>query len=111
MRAINALALLAVAPFLGAQSTTDAVELFQRGQYGQAREMLEKIVARSPEDRAARTFLALSRAAMGNCEAALGDLEQQFRGNPDASLMRMAGIALVQCDLARNQAEAAWPVL
>ena len=66
--------------------------------------MLEKVVAASPDDAASRTFLALSRAATGACDAARSDLEQQFANNADASLRRLAGIALVQCDLARESA-------
>src|SRR5438552_2845398 len=104
-------ALLFFAPLLGAQSTTDAIHAFQAGQYAQARQMLETIVEASPNDGVARTFLALSRAATGACEAASGDLQQQFTGNPEASLRRLAGIALVQCYLARNRVEDTWPVL
>jgi tetratricopeptide (TPR) repeat protein len=111
MRAINTLALIVLAPLLGAQSTADAIELFQRGQYSQSRQMLEKIAAASPDDRVAQTFLALSRAATGSCDPAISDLQRDFTDNADASLRRLAGIALAQCDLARNQIEAAWPVL
>jgi tetratricopeptide (TPR) repeat protein len=104
-------AVLVLAPLLAAQTTTDAIEAFHRGRYLQARQALEKIVVESPGDAVARTFLALSRAATGACEAARGDLQQQFAGNGEASLRRLAGIALVQCDLARNRLENTWPVL
>jgi tetratricopeptide (TPR) repeat protein len=53
----------------------------------------------------------LSRAATGACEAAKSDLEQQFAANPEAGLRRLAGIALVQCDLTGNRLAEAWPVL
>jgi len=95
----------------GAQTLTDAVEQFHRGQYAAARQMLEKITTVSPNDSLARTFLALSRAATGACEAAIADLDQQFHKNEDATLRRMSGIALVQCHLADNHLTEAWPVL
>jgi tetratricopeptide (TPR) repeat protein len=110
MRVISWLALLSTAPLLG-QSVADAVEAFHRGHYNQARQMLEKIVAASPNDSKARAFLALSRAATGGCAAATLDLQQQFKSNPDSTLRRLTGIALVQCDLARNRLEDVWPVL
>ena len=102
--------LLAV-PLLHAQSTPDAIEAFHKGQYAQSRQMLEKITAASPNDGVARTFLGLSRAATGGCDAARGDLEQQFNTNPEAALRRLAGIALVQCDLSQNRLSEALPVL
>jgi tetratricopeptide (TPR) repeat protein len=105
------LMLLFLAPILPAQTTTQAIEAFHKGEYAQSRQMLEKIVAASANDTAARTFLALSRAATGSCDAASSDLERQFSSNPDATLRRLAGIALVQCDLARNRIEDTWPVL
>src|SRR5476649_1070737 len=96
---------------LNAQTTTEAILAFHQGHYAQARQMLEKTVAASPNDRVARTFLALSRAATGACDAAAGDLELQFNGNPDPSLRRLAGVASVQCALARNRLQEAFPVL
>jgi tetratricopeptide (TPR) repeat protein len=101
----------AIALGAGAQTLTDALEQYRRGQYATARQMLEKVVATSPNDPVARTFLALSRAAIGTCEAATGDLDQQFHKNEDATLRRMSGIALVQCHLAGGHLEDAWPVL
>src|SRR5437763_10766019 len=111
MRAIRWLIPAAIACLAGAQTTTDALDAFRRGDYGSARRMFEQIATTSPNDTIARTFLALSRAATGACDAATPDLDQQFRANPDASLRRLAGIALVQCHLARNRMNDAWPVL
>jgi tetratricopeptide (TPR) repeat protein len=96
---------------LRAQTSADAIEAFHRGQYAQARQMLEKLVAASPNDSAARTFLALSRAATGACDTARNDLQQQFASNSEASLRRLAGVALVECDLAQNRLEDTWPLL
>ncbi|HYW47049.1 MAG TPA: tetratricopeptide repeat protein [Bryobacteraceae bacterium] len=95
--------LLLIAPSLGAQTAADGIEAFHRGRYAQARQILEKAVSASPGDTAARTFLALSRAATGACDAARGDLDQQFTNNPEASLRRLAGIALVQCGLSQDR--------
>ena len=103
--------MLAVAASLQAQSVADGIEAFHRGRYAEARQMLERVVAASPNDAAARTFLALSRAATGACDAARAELEQQFTNNSEASLRRLAGIALVQCGLARNRLADVWPVL
>src|SRR5471030_2927417 len=96
---------------ISAQTTTEAIQAFHEGHYAQARQMLEKLVAASSNDHVARTFLALSRDATGACDAADGDLELQFSGNPDPSLRRLAGVASVQCALARNRLQEAFPVL
>jgi tetratricopeptide (TPR) repeat protein len=110
LKCLRALLLL-LAPALGAQTAADGIEAFHHGRYAQARQVLEKVVAASPGDATARTFLALSRAATGACDTARGDLAQQFANNPEASLRRLAGIALVQCDLAQNRMTEIWPVL
>jgi tetratricopeptide (TPR) repeat protein len=93
---------------LAAQTTADGIEAFQRGQYAQARQIFEKA---DPSDATARTFLALTRAATGACDAARADLQKQFAGNPEAKLRRLSGIALVQCGLAQNRFAEIWPVL
>ncbi len=109
MRAISfTLATALLATVLPAQTTADAVTLFQKGEYAQAQQMLEKTAS---GDATARTMLALSRAATGGCNIATDELRQQTAGNPDATLRRLAGIALVQCQLAANRVEEAWPVL
>jgi tetratricopeptide (TPR) repeat protein len=105
------LAALLFVPLAGAQTVISAIEAFHKGRYAEARQMLERIVAAQPRDPVARTFLALARAATGDCAGARNDLQQQFTGIADASLRRLAGIALVQCDLAQNRVADAWPVL
>jgi hypothetical protein len=75
---MRAISLFAFSTMLCAQGTPDAIDAFHHGQYAQARQMLEKIVTASPNDAAARTFLALSRAATGGCDTARPDLQQQF---------------------------------
>jgi tetratricopeptide (TPR) repeat protein len=98
-------------PLLGAQTAADGIAAFQRGRYAEARQVLERVVAASPADATARTFLALSRAATGACDTARSDLAAQFANNLKASLRRLAGVALVQCDLAQNRMAEIWPVL
>jgi tetratricopeptide (TPR) repeat protein len=93
---------------LAAQATADGVAAFRRGHYAEARAILEKVAA---PDATARTFLALSRAATGGCDAARADLAEQFARNPDAAERRLAGIALVQCGLAQNRVGEIWPAL
>ena len=101
------LAVFAILSFANAQNLTDALDDFHHGRYAAARQALEKVVAKSPNDSVARTFLALSRAATGACDEAAGELDQQFRHNEDANLRRLAGIALVQC----SRLEDVWPTL
>ena len=111
MPVISGLAVLLFAPLLAAQTTTDAIAAFHRGEYAVAQQRLERIVAASPNDAVARTFLALSQAATGACNAARKELRQQFESNAEMSLRRLAGIALVQCDVAANRIADTWPVL
>ena len=51
----------------------------------------------------------LTRAASGHCNTE--ELARQFHSNPDATVRRLSGIALVQCDLADNRLSGVWPVL
>jgi tetratricopeptide (TPR) repeat protein len=98
---------LAAVPLV-AQTTADGVAAFRHGHYAEARQILEKVAA---PDATARTFLALSRAATGGCDAARAELAEQFARNADAVERRLAGIALVQCWLAQNRPNEVWPVL
>lgn len=110
MPATKLLLLLLGTPLL-AQTTAEGIEAFHRGRYVQARQTLEKVVSASPGDATARTFLALSRAATGECDAAKSDLDRQFANNPEATLRRLAGIALLECSLSQNRLADVWPVL
>jgi tetratricopeptide (TPR) repeat protein len=108
MRGISTLALaISFAASAGAQTTADGISAFQHGRYAEARQILEK----APGDATGRTFLALSQAATGACDTARAELAQQFAKNSDATLRRLAGIALVQCGLADNRMAEIWPVL
>jgi tetratricopeptide (TPR) repeat protein len=107
MRVINRLnvALVLVTGSLLAQNADDSLlkgmEAFHQGRYAEAREALQK----APENARSRTFLALTRAAMNACAEASGDLRTQFRTNSEPELRRLAGVALVQCQLNQNQFE------
>ncbi len=111
MRVISALAILLLARPLPAQTTADAIAAFHKSDYARARAMLEKIVAASPNDAAARVFLALSRAATGRCDQARSELARQFDANSEAAVRRLSGIALVQCGIAQNRIAEIVPVL
>lgn len=111
MRATSSILLLLLAPAVAAQTTAEGVAAFHHGRYAESRRILEKVVSASPADSTARTFLALSRAATGDCDSARPDLAQQFAKTAGASLRRLAGIALVQCGMAQNRMAETWPVL
>jgi tetratricopeptide (TPR) repeat protein len=93
MRATNILAWFATA-LLCAQNNpvADGIAAFQRGDYKAARMNLE----RAPDDPQARLFLALTRAATGECEAAIPDLAKGFSSGENR---RLAGLALAQCHI------------
>ena len=52
---------------------------------------------RAPADPQARLFLAFTRAATGECDAAIPDLAKGFSSGENR---RLAGIALAQCHIA-----------
>lgn len=84
---------------------TSGLEAFHRGDYAAAERNLKE-----SSDPRARPFLALTLAATGRCDAAGSDLAKAF-DSPDADLSRMSGLALAQCDIARNRLdEASWVV-
>ena len=78
----------------------DGIAAFHRGDYAKARTSLE----RAPKDPRARVFLALTKAATGECDAALPELAKGFAAGEDR---RLAGLALAQCHVtAKRFAEA-----
>jgi tetratricopeptide (TPR) repeat protein len=94
--------LILCAAMLPAQTNpvADGIAAFQRGYYKNARSNLE----RSPGDPRARLFLALSKAATGECDAAIPELAKGFSSGDNR---RLAGLALAQCHiLAKRFAEA-----
>jgi superkiller protein 3 len=72
------------------------IAAFQHGDYAAAREKL----ARAPNDPQARLFLALTRAATGECDAAVPELAKGAAAGPNR---RLAGLALAQCHIAAKR--------
>jgi tetratricopeptide (TPR) repeat protein len=110
MRGIS-LAALFIAAVYGQDRISQGIEEFRQGKYAEAQTTLEQALRQKPGDPHARTFLALTRAAVGGCDAAANDLSAVFTANHDPDLRRLAGLALAQCDLAHNQLEAALPIV
>jgi tetratricopeptide (TPR) repeat protein len=84
------------ASVLSAQTVADGVAAFQRGDYKTARSSLE----RNGNDPEAVVFLALTRAATGECETSIPDLAKGFSGGKNR---RLAGLALAQCHIAAKR--------
>lgn len=83
-----------------ASPVEDGIAAFHRGDYAKARASLE----RAPKDPRARVFLALTKAATGECDAAVPELAKGFAAGEDR---RLAGLALAQCHVtAKRFAEA-----
>ena len=78
------------------QTVADGIAAFQRGDYKAARANLEK----APADPRARLFLALTKAAMGECEGAVAELAKGFSSGDNR---RLAGLALAQCHIAAKR--------
>jgi tetratricopeptide (TPR) repeat protein len=93
---VNALLLFFAATLLQAQ-TEAGIAAFNRGDYKTARQDLE----RAPKDPQARLFLALTKAATGECEAAIPDLAKGF--STSTTTQRLAGLALAQCHIAAKR--------
>ncbi len=104
MRVISALLAAAALAYAQTDALTSGVEQFHRGEYAAARQTLEK----APKSEQTRTFLALTRAALGLCDQAEPELAAQFEKNSTPDLRRMAGLAMAQCEVSQNRiAEAA----
>jgi len=54
---------------------------------------------------------ALKLAGSGECTAARPELERQFADTANAGMRRLAGLALVQCDLAQDRMPEIFPLL
>ncbi len=108
MRGISLLAVILTIPAWGQSSyqATQGIALFHQGHYAEARAILEK----APSTEHSRIFLALSRAALGECVTVSADLARQFNQAADPALRRLAGLALVQCYVAQNRYRDAFPV-
>jgi tetratricopeptide (TPR) repeat protein len=82
----------------------DGIAAFHRGDYKAARAILQ----RAPNNPQARLFLALTRAATGECEGAVPDLAKAFSSGSER---RLAGIALAQCHIAAKRFIEAGPII
>ena len=80
------------------------IQAFNRGDYKQARELLTNAQA----DPHARLFLALTRAATGECEAVIPDLKRAISSDDEG---RLAGLALAQCHMAAKRFVEAAPIV
>jgi tetratricopeptide (TPR) repeat protein len=99
-------AFISLAAMLGAQTnpTAQGLKAFGQGDYKSARELLQK----APADPQARLFLALVKAATGECDASLPDLIKGFARGDNR---RLAGLALAQCHIAAKRFSEAGPVV
>ncbi len=78
------------------RSVADGVAAFHRGDYKAARQILES----NAKDPQAGLFLALTKAAMGECDAAIPELAKAFSGGRER---RLAGLSLAQCHIAAKR--------
>jgi tetratricopeptide (TPR) repeat protein len=113
MRGISFLLLL---PMLlaaqNAETTLDqGIEAFHKGEYAQAQKLFEATVKASPADARAITFLAISRAAIGDCNRSYDELKLQAGRNSDPEIRRLAGLACIQCLLPHNEFAQIMPLL
>lgn len=95
-----------------AETTLDkGIENFHKGQYVEARADFERAVKLSPADARALTYLALTRAAMGDCATGIDELKFQVHRNPDAEIRRLVGLTVIRCLLPHNQFGEILPLL
>jgi tetratricopeptide (TPR) repeat protein len=90
-----------------ADPAAQGIAEFHRGDLSAARRHLEQ----SPRTPQSSVFLALTRAAMGECDQTTAELERLFASGDPKTLHRLAGLALAQCRISAKQFSAASPVL
>lgn len=111
MRAISGVFVFAaLLPAADSQTLVKGIQAFHEGRFSEARQQLTQAVRETPGNASAKTFLALTQAATGQCQDAEAALQEQFR-NGSGDLMRLAGLALVQCRLAGNQTSDIGPLM
>ena len=89
-----ALILTAAASLAASTVRDEGIAAFNEGRYSAALAKLTQAV-KDPADRTAHAFLALTEAALGNCETALPDLIAT--NTADRELYRLTNLAAVQC--------------
>lgn len=87
------------------------VDEFHKGAYQSALATLKHVLELSPADARAITFLALTRAALGNCSDSVNELIVQSKRMTDPGIRRLAGLASIQCLLAHNDFREIYPIL
>lgn len=110
MRATRCVLALVAVSVAAQDPVAKGIEEFRQGNYTAAQVTLEQALKQNPGNPHARTFLALSRAAVGGCDTAAQDLTLAYAGQ-NADLRRLAGLALAQCHMAHNRLEAALPIV
>jgi tetratricopeptide (TPR) repeat protein len=108
MRVISSVVLLWALPACAQEDALQkGIAEFNRGQYAAAQTALEK----APDSPQRRTFLALTQAATGHCDAAREPLAAEFEKDGASELGRLAGLALTQCWIAAGNYDEPVPVL
>lgn len=102
---------LAASVWAADSATEQGIAAFGQGRYADAKKQLQSALDKNPKDEHAVTFLALARAATGDCAAAIPVLSSRFDTASDADLRRLAGLGLVQCLVAQNEIDKAIPVV
>lgn len=87
MRVINCFLIAAITTHLLSAQREAGISAFNAGRYSEAQKHL---IAADPSDQTVRLFLALTKAAIGDCAAALPVLLHE-------PIDRLAGIAAVKC--------------
>jgi tetratricopeptide (TPR) repeat protein len=104
-------AMAAIAQPSSADSLTEqGIALFRTGRFVEACQVLQKAYASDPNDEHARAFLALAQAGAGHCADAIPELTARFAASTDPDLVRLTGLALVQCLVAGGETAKAVPV-
>jgi tetratricopeptide (TPR) repeat protein len=110
MRAISAALILAGAVCAQQNPVVAGLDRFHRGEYTAAKQDFAEALARGDDPRA-RVYLALSRAATGECDKVLAELGREFEQLSEKSLQRAAGLGLAQCAVSNDRFDVALPAL
>ena len=99
-------------PCQSAESLLDkGIEQFHKGRYFEARASFDQAVQLSPADARAITFLAITRAALGDCRNSVEELTLQAGRNPDLEIRKLAAISAIQCLLPQNRFPEILPII
>jgi tetratricopeptide (TPR) repeat protein len=93
------------------QAIIDGLKAYRDGRYSVALKKLKEASDADPANHRARVYLALTQAAMGDCGAALGELNRAANDHEDATLARLAGLAASKCQMNAGKTAAALALL